>query len=163
MEIETTRFGKILIEEDKIITFVRSILGFPSVKRFVLIPHRKDSPFMWLQSLERPDLAFVVIPPGLFLADYVFDLPDSVQKDLEMERPQQALVLVLVSISRENQKPRVTANLLGPIVINTDKRLASQVVLNPNKYPVQFPLANPKPVPAKENLEDILQQAANCR
>ncbi|MGQ9499590.1 MAG: flagellar assembly protein FliW [Dissulfurimicrobium sp.] len=139
MEIETTRFGRIEIEDEKIITMTKEILGFPSDKRYILFPHRKDSVFYWFQSVTTPWLAFVVMSPHIFCSDYAFELPDSVQKDLRLERAEQALVLVIVNIPRSNPKD-MTANLLAPLVINMDERLACQVVLDPNVYPVQFPI-----------------------
>ena len=139
MEINTTRFGTIEIEEEKIINMSRGILGFPEDKRYVLIPHREGSPFHWLQSVDTPGLAFVVASPGRFFQDYVFDISDEVEKDLEIESPEEVDCLVIITIPRENPK-KPTANLLGPIVINVKKRLARQVVLDPNVYPVECPL-----------------------
>ncbi len=162
MEIQTSRFGTINVEEDKIITFVQEILGFPKAKRFVLLPHRENSPFYWLQCLDQPDLAFVVISPAVFVSNYTFDLPDNIQKELELERAEDVVVLVIVTIERKEGASKVTANLLGPIVINEKRRLACQVVLNPNKYPVQFPLTTPSEKGAQgRGLKGVLQKAAS--
>lgn len=141
MEIETTRFGRIEIDDEKIITMTREILGFPSDKKYVLFPHRKGSVFYWLQSVTTPWLAFVVMSPQVFCSDYAFELPDSVQKELKLERAEQAFVMVIVTIPKSNPK-EMTANLLAPLVINMDERLACQVVLDPNIYQVQFPIAS---------------------
>ncbi|MGB9712544.1 MAG: flagellar assembly protein FliW [Dissulfurimicrobium sp.] len=139
MEIETTRFGRIEIDNEKVITFTREILGFPSDKRYVLFPHRSGSAFYWLQSVDTPWLAFVVMSPQVFCSDYVFELPDSVQKELRLERAEQAFVMVIVTIPKGNPD-EITANLLAPLVINMDERLACQVVLDPSMYPVRFPI-----------------------
>ncbi len=141
MEIETSRFGTIEIEEEKIITMVRGILGFPEYKKYVLIPHRENSPFHWLQSIEQPDLAFVVISPNRFFDDYVFDISDTVQEELKIESVDQVDVLVIVTISPDNPG-EITANLLGPIIINAERKLGCQIVLDPNIYPVRFPLSS---------------------
>lgn len=142
MKLETTRFGTLDITDEDIILFRRGILGFPDYTRYLLIPHRPDSPFFWLQSVDMPELAFVAITPSVCLADYVFDIPDDVQEELELSRPEQAETLLIVTIPRDNPKC-ITANLLGPVVINMEKRLGMQVVLDPNAYPVQYPL-NPE-------------------
>ena len=139
MEIETTRFGRILVEEDKIIRMTRGILGFPKDLRYVLIPHRENSPFHWLQSVDTPELAFVVASPGRFFTDYVFDISDEIEEELQIESAAQVDVLVIITVPKEDPR-KLTANLLGPIVINVEKRLACQVVLDPNRYPVQVPL-----------------------
>ncbi len=140
MKIETTRFGTVEIDEDKVLRFVRGILGFPNDLRYALLPHKDDSPFFWLQSLDSPDLAFVVINPSLIVSDYAFELPKDAEQELELERPEQAEALVIVTFRPgENGNPAImSANLLGPVVINVDKGLARQVVLDPNKYPVRY-------------------------
>ncbi len=142
MKIDTTRFGTIEIDNEKVINFVRGILGFPYDKRYALLPHRENSPFFWLQSLDSPELAFIVINPSLIVSDYSFEVSDDIEKSLELESPEQAESLVIVTIRRneidKDKKIEMTANLLGPIVINVEKRLACQVVLDPNKYPVRY-------------------------
>ena len=139
MEIETTRFGTIEIDENKIIRMTQGLLGFPEDRRYVLIPHREDSPFHWLQSVDTPHLAFVVASPGRFFKDYSFEISDDVEKELEIESPEDVDCLVIITVPKENPRG-LTANLLGPIVINVKKRLARQVVLDPNIYPVKCPL-----------------------
>ncbi len=139
MEIETTRFGTMEVEKEKIITLAKGILGFPEARRFVLIPHRPGSPFHWLQSVDHPNLAFVVIEPGLFFADYEFEIDDETQSLLEVKEAEEVTVLVIVTFADGGRE--ITANLLGPIVINTESRVGCQMVLDPNRYPVRYPLS----------------------
>ena len=60
MQVKTTRFGTIEIDESLTITFPKGILGFPTHKSFALIQPNEDDLFFWLQSIEDPALAFVV-------------------------------------------------------------------------------------------------------
>ncbi len=140
MKVETTRFGSIEIDKDKIITFERGILGFPEDRHYALLPHDENSPFFWLQSLESPELAFVVINPAIIVDDYNFEIPDEMEQELELEESSEAEVLVLVTFRSGNgEKPvKLSANLLGPLIINVKNRRACQAVLDPKKYPVRF-------------------------
>ena len=70
MKVETTRFGAIDIREEEIITMPFGMPGFSDQKQFVLLDHKKDSPFQWYQSIQDPSLAFVVTDPFLFKPDY---------------------------------------------------------------------------------------------
>ncbi len=150
MRIETTRFGTIDVEPDKIITFPQGILGFPESKRFILFPHGSESLFWWLQSLDDGDLAFVTISPSaVCVEDYSFKISDDVQEMLKIEGPEQVEVLLLVTISGKPQQS-VTVNLLGPIVINVETRLGAQLILDPVKYPVKYPITSAKNAPLKE-------------
>jgi flagellar assembly factor FliW len=65
VEIDTTRFGKIRIKKSDLILMRGSILGFEQHKRFVLLNVETNLPFFWLQSVEDPAIAFVVIDPRL--------------------------------------------------------------------------------------------------
>lgn len=141
MEIKTSRFGILDIDEKKVINISKGILGFPDAVNFFLLPHSKNSPFHWMQCVDDEKLAFVVIHPAVFCADYSFDIPDSAIDELEIEDPEQLDVLVLVTVrqpSASSKKASVSANLLGPVIINTVNMKGMQLVLDPGKYPVQF-------------------------
>ncbi len=140
MKVETSRFGTVEIDEGKVLHFVKGILGFPNDLRYALLPHKDNSPFFWLQSLDSPDLAFVVINPALIVSDYSFELPEDAERELQLGEKDKAEALVIVTFrNRQNGDARsMSANLLGPVVINVDKRLAKQVVLDPNRYPVRY-------------------------
>ncbi|NPB09663.1 MAG: flagellar assembly protein FliW [Thermodesulfobacteria bacterium] len=139
MEIETTRFGKIEIDEKKIIFFPSGILGFPEAKRYVLIPHKEGSPFFWLQAIDVPELAFVVVDPKLFFPDYHPKLPLEAKKELHLHEDDELCFLTIVTIPKENPE-EMTVNLLGPIAVNVSRKLAKQVVLDSRRYPLREPL-----------------------
>lgn len=139
ISVETSRFGVIEVDPDKIITLTSPFLGFSESIRFVLRPHAADSPFMWLQSLDNPQLAFVVISPTLLQEEYKPTIPKQATNELGIQSDQEIDILLLLTIPAGNPQ-EMTANLLGPLVINTTKRLAKQVVLDPKKYNPCLPL-----------------------
>ncbi len=140
MKIDTSRFGNLEIDESKIITFKQGIPGFKEDRRFVLLPHRDGSPFTWLQCIDRPELAFITINPAFVCPDYSFNIPDEIIEDLDIRDTNsiETLVLVTVRKQRSDVPPKVTVNLLGPIIVNCRNMLARQLVLDPKRYPVQF-------------------------
>ncbi len=162
MEVKTTRFGTIEIEEDKIISFTQGILGFPNERKYILFPHKNSKIFFWLQSIERPELAFVCIDPFLVKPDYEFEIPDRIEKELDIKDPSEVNVITLVTIpNRTNKEELITVNLLGPIVVNAKTKLARQIVLDPNKYQVDYPIGTLPPIQQiKEH--DLKKQAAQC-
>lgn len=141
MRIATTRFGEIDIDPDRIITFPRGFVGFPSWRRFVLLPHRDSSPFWILQSVDEPDLAFVVIDPREAVPDYVVRVPAAHLADVAIESSQdveRAVVLALVTL--RGDPPTATANLKAPLVINPSRRLGVQVILDGSAYAIRHPI-----------------------
>src|SRR4028118_261311 len=75
LQIETTRFGTVSAVSDALLTFASGLVGFEDLRRFVAVPHEADSPFVWLQSAERPDLAFLLLPPEFVFPGYGLKLP----------------------------------------------------------------------------------------
>ena len=65
LKVKTTRFGDIEVKEDDVVKLPAGLIGFPELKRYVLLDHDKDSPFKWLQSLDDGAIAFVLINPLL--------------------------------------------------------------------------------------------------
>jgi flagellar assembly factor FliW len=138
MKIETTRFGLIEVDDASIIKMPKGPIGFEDYKNYCLIQHRPDTSFRWLQSVDEPNLAFVVVDPSQLFEDYEVELADPDVEALQLERAEDALVLTIVTIG-ENGK-EITVNLAAPIVINAKKLIGMQVVLQNDKYPVRQPI-----------------------
>jgi len=140
LKIKTTRFGIITIEE-KIITMPFGMLGFSDEKRFVILQHKEDSPFFWYQSVDDPMLAFVIMSPFLFKPDYNVDV-ENVLKEMSWneEEKQNTLELYVVVNIPKGAPDKMTANLIGPILINNKIHQAVQMVISDSPYTHKFPL-----------------------
>ncbi len=136
MEIETTRFGRLTVDDERIITFPRGLLGFPDQTRFALIQTGEENYFFWLQAVNDPNLAFVVTDPSIFFKDYEVPVRDETQQDIELSDARFAQVFVICN----KVDDWLTGNLLGPIVVNSQNRLATQVVLTEKKWTTRQPL-----------------------
>ncbi|HOO38145.1 MAG TPA: flagellar assembly protein FliW [Deltaproteobacteria bacterium] len=139
MEINTVRFGTIPVQEDKVLTFPKGILGFSNNKQFVLFPHTEGSPFFWLQSVDDGSLAFVVMNPQLVKKDYSINIEENVLEELDAKGTSDLDVMCIVTIPH-NQPQKMTINLLGPIIINADKRCALQIVCTEETYSHRHPV-----------------------
>jgi flagellar assembly factor FliW len=130
MNVQTTRFGMVEVDDDRIIDFPAGLLGFSNFRRYALLQPEDDAVFYWLQSVESPDLAFVVTDPSLWVTDYEATIRREQMEVLGMENIDEAQVLVIVN--RYGQS--LTANLQGPIVVNTVRHLAMQLVLAEKRW-----------------------------
>lgn len=136
MEIQTTRFGRMKVDDERIMTFPRGLLGFPNCTSFALIQTNEENYFFWLQCVEDPDLAFVVTDPTIFFKDYHVAVKEEIQEELELTDMGAVQIFVICNKVGE----WLTGNLLGPIVINVQNRKALQVVLTEKKWTTRQPL-----------------------
>jgi len=136
MDIETTRFGPITVDDERVITFARGLLGFPEHGRFALIQTGEENYFFWLQSVTDPNLAFVVTDPTIFFKDYDFTVKDETRQEIALADDAHVQVFVICNKVGE----WLTGNLQGPLVVNAQNRLAQQVVLNEKKWTTRQPL-----------------------
>lgn len=134
----TTRFGEIEVDKSNIIEMSHDILGFEGLKSFTIISQKEKAPFMWLQSVEDGALAFIVINPQLIAPDYEPEINDVDAKELHLEKSTDAMLLTMVTV-RLNPFS-VTANLRAPVVINKTLRIARQIVLENENYPIRYGL-----------------------
>jgi flagellar assembly factor FliW len=135
--IESERLGAVEVDETKVLTFDEGLLGFPDARRFALVDAGDDGTYFWLQSLDDPRLAFLSAVPWAFFPDYEPELSSADSEDLGIDDPAHALVLCLLTFTDE----AVTANLLGPLVVNGVTRAGRQIVLGDSDYSARVPLA----------------------
>ena len=136
MNVRTTRFGDVQIAEDRVITFPNGLLGFAEFKQYCLLEPAEDGCFFWLQSLEDPSLAFVVTDPSMFIKDYNVPIRAEQMAQLNMSDVNDAQVFVIVNKVDDT----LTANLQGPLVVDTHSRVGEQFVLAEKRWTTRHPL-----------------------
>ena len=132
-KIDTIRFGKLEIEDSDIIKFADGLPAFEDEHEFVVLPYGEGTPYMFLQSLATPELAFLMTDPFVFFPDYSFELDDENMAKLDVESMEDILVCTLISIPATGIA-NMTTNLLAPVVINRHSKEARQVVLERTAY-----------------------------
>jgi len=123
MKINTIQFGEVEFDTANTITFADGILGFENLKTFLLIK-TDDHLFYWLNSIEKPDIAFPMV--GVRVIDENF--PEQSGNE----------AFAIVTLSKDPLK--ITANLKAPVYINQDEKSGFQKVIDSDKYPVKFNL-----------------------
>ncbi len=141
----STRLGEFDLPDDHAVEFPDGLYGFENRKKFGLIPLNPniESSMEWLHSLEDPDLTFVVTDPYIYKPDYKLALTDEDKQKILVEFSGDVLVRVIVTIPKNPQE--MTGNLIAPIVINPDNRMARQFVLTRPEYDTRHPLLSQEP------------------
>ena len=132
-KVNTLRFGEVEVAEDKVVHFADGIPAFEDEHEFVIVPYDEESPYVFLQSLTTPDLAFLMTVPFIFFPEYEFEIDDENQNKLELTKQEDMVVYTLLTINGGKVKD-MTANLMAPVVVNTANMQARQVVLDRSSY-----------------------------
>lgn len=136
MEIKTKAYGIVEIDPKEIITFEKGLIGFEDKRQFVLLGNPEVAEtLVWMQSLDDPDLAFVVIQPRHFKPDYRPAINIAEIEELEVDDPELLLLYAIVVVPPDISK--MTANLKAPVVINVKNNKAKQVILNDDRYKIK--------------------------
>lgn len=132
--IENTRFGTLCYDESSVIVFPEGLIGFPKDNRFILI-EREKGPISYLQSLDSPWLSLPVLNGAAILPAYP-EISTEKVATLIGARPEAMAIMVVVTVSENT----VRANLLAPILIDADKRIAKQFILDDARYSASTPI-----------------------
>ena len=139
MKIQTRIFGQIDIDDNKIITLEKGMIGFPELTRFALIydKEKKDKGFQisWLQSMDDGDIAFPVTDPFYVMKEYNPSVSEEILAPLGELTEENVYVLVTVTVPKKVED--FSVNLKAPIVINSDTNKGLQTITE-SDYPVKY-------------------------
>jgi len=138
MTIRTTRFGEIQVSEDTLLTFPTGLVGFPAVQKFVVLDVAEDCQYQWFQSVNEPDLAFVIIDIHLLDQDFQVEVSDEGVTELGIAQTDPVLIMAVVTIP-SGKPEQATANLRAPLVVNLRTRKGKQLILH-ESIPLRFHL-----------------------
>ncbi|MCS7236622.1 MAG: flagellar assembly protein FliW [Armatimonadota bacterium] len=137
MEVRTRHWGVVEVAEDRVVHFPEGIPGFPHSRNFALLGE-PGGLFLWLQSVDEPDVVLPVADPFTLFRGYEVPLDQEDVEALSVASPQEVAVLVVVTVRSDPLE--ATANLAAPILVNTARRLGRQKVLADSAYSVRHPL-----------------------
>jgi len=132
-----TRFGEVEYDPEKLLHFPAGLIGFPTLKDFVVMPNKKAGPLFWIQSVDEPDIAFVLTDPTNFFLEYKVIPEDSEKNMLQIEKVEECYTLSVVTVPQDQ---KITLNLAAPILFSPKTNRAIQVILENTEYQTKTPL-----------------------
>lgn len=133
--VETELFGTLDVRDEQLLTLDEGPLGFPACKEWILLLGATAGT-AWLQSAEHAPLAFLLVDPFAAFDGYVVDLSPTELGRLGAARVSELAVFAIVTLPESREAP-VTANLLGPVVINVRARCGAQLVTSSDRWSVK--------------------------
>jgi flagellar assembly factor FliW len=137
--IASAVLGDVVVSLETLFQFPEGLHGFERHQEYVLVPAKRNG-FFWLQSAEEPGLAFLLVDPFLVHDGFEVDLGAGDQVFLELQQPDDALVLTVVTLP-SSKHGEMTTNLRGPLVLNVRTRKGRQVVRADEGYSLKAPVS----------------------
>jgi len=125
-------------DEDKAVEVRGGLLGFPEYTRFALIRMNDEGLVYRLQSLENEGINFVVVPAAAFFPDYAPVVDDEVAARFNL--PGGADVLLLLVVTLGSSFKESTVNLMAPLILDPQARVAEQIIVENPDFSVRVPL-----------------------
>ncbi|GAA0223588.1 flagellar assembly protein FliW [Metaclostridioides mangenotii] len=119
------------------VEFRKPLLGFDNLNKFEILDVEANPLFKEINSTEDENISFLSISPFAVDEDYEIDLSDSDIEDLEIENPEDVILLNIITLGESLDTS--TVNMRAPIVLNINKELASQIVIQNDKYDIRTP------------------------
>ncbi len=157
LTLETRDYGTIEYEESDLIHFTDGLFGFTELKDYIplVLDENEDNTILLLQSITNIDIAFVVVNPFSLDPDYNPILSPEELSYLHV-KSEDDLSYYVICVLRNNYLEN-TVNMKAPVVINPDKRIGMQVILNDTEYEFRKKLSSFAIVQ-----EGLTQSAANA-
>ncbi len=135
LKINSAKLGEIEYSENDVVTLCSPLLGFNELNEFLLISNESSYPFIWFQSVENNDICFILVEATKFFTDYEPTIPKREMKVLSIEDIENMKIFSIVVIPEDPTKS--TANLRAPLIINLDKKIAKQIILDNDVFPIK--------------------------
>ena len=151
LTLDTKDYGLVEYEESDLLDFPDGIFGFTELKKYIplVLDENEDNTILLLQSIENPDIAFVVLNPFTLDPDYNPILTPEELSYLGVNS-ENDLSYYVISVLH-NDYLKTTVNMKAPIVINPDRRIGMQVILSNTDYEFRKPLSDFDTVSGENN------------
>lgn len=131
MKTIQTRFGEVEYDTSNIVHFPAGLIGLPNLRNFIVMPNKKKGPLFWIQSVDDPEMAFVLTDPTNFFLDYDVTPDLAEMQALHINEGDQCFVLSVVTVPPDQI---ITLNLAAPIFFAPLTNRAIQVILEDSRY-----------------------------
>jgi flagellar assembly factor FliW len=119
--------GALTVRRADVVSVVGGLYGFERCAAYALVPAGRDG-LWWLQSTERAELVFLLADPFVFFPGHEVDVPPSELAHLGASASTTLVALVIITLPT-GTADSPTANLRAPVILDAERRVARQVVL----------------------------------
>lgn len=138
LSIKSPKLGLVEYSESDLITLASPLLGFTELNDYLIISNTDYFPFLWLQSVEDPSVCFILIEPEAFFKEYTPKINKRELKVMGVSDIKELKLFCIVVIPDDPQE--ATANLRAPLIVNFERKIAKQTILEDDSCDIRAPL-----------------------
>jgi flagellar assembly factor FliW len=132
--IESDVYGTLEVRSEQIFRFKKGLVGLEQQREFALLPIDQSDYFMLHSTVEA--LSFFLVPADKVVRDYEFELSAETIDLLEVQKPEDVAVFLIVNLAED----QVSVNLKAPVLLSVSGRQGIQIIINEKDYPIRLPI-----------------------
>ncbi|OEU54987.1 MAG: flagellar assembly protein FliW [Desulfuromonadales bacterium C00003096] len=132
-----SRFGEIEYLPENLLHFPKGLIGFENLRDFIIMPNKKEGPLFWIQSVDDPQIAFVMTDPSNFFLEYQVAATPADRTKLGIGEKDEVYCLSVVTVPPDR---KITLNLMAPVLYAPSSNRALQTILEKSPYTTRHPL-----------------------
>jgi len=136
MLVETSRFGRLEVEEEEVLHVSGDLIGLEGLDYFVLVDEPSTRPFRWLQAVEHPWIALPILSTEDLIFEYDLEIPYEDLLEVGLQSTDDSEIYIVASIPQVILHSHV--NLRAPIIMNPRRNLLRQVDLVDSGFPTKL-------------------------
>ncbi|MEZ4483728.1 MAG: flagellar assembly protein FliW [Syntrophotaleaceae bacterium] len=137
MKTIQSRFGEIEYQPENLLHFPEGLIGFETLRDFIVMPNEKEGPLFWIQSVDDPQVAFVMTDPSNFFPEYRVATTPAERAKLGIGEKDEVYSLSVVTVPPDR---KITLNLMAPVLYAPSSNRALQTILEKSPYSTRHPL-----------------------
>ena len=132
-----SRFGEIEYLPENLLHFPEGLIGFEGLRDFIVMPNEKEGPLFWIQSVDDPQIAFIMTDPSNFFPEYKVAATPAERTKLGIGAEDEVYSLSVVTVPPDR---KITLNLMAPVLYASSSNRALQTILEKSPYSTRHPL-----------------------
>jgi flagellar assembly factor FliW len=141
MQIHTTNESLQPAAEKAEVTIPSGLIGLSHLTSFQIIADPDISPFVVLRHQGEEEMDFLAVDPSKVLKEYNLEVSDADAEELGISLSGNSPLILNVAIIQSTEPPKITANLMAPILFNRETGMGRQVLLeNSSSYSAEHQL-----------------------
>ena len=139
-QLVTPQLGVIQYQKQEVIHFSEGLYGFDDLREFLLVRKDPNSLFSYLQPITDVNTTFIVAASKDIIKNYSPKINKADMEKIEAKNDNDIQYYVIITIPKNIEE--ISANLLGPVIINKHRGIGAQFISQNTEYSTKHKILN---------------------